>query len=99
MNEVIAILKSLGWEPHGHTDSETVRVPTSRAPVFGGIGGELRTFGGRLRFSQPGTNRRCTVGPRKVCVYEVDGREATAFRTFRTSDLDGIRAALDKPTE
>jgi hypothetical protein len=56
----IALLVAAGWVPAGQTQSETVRVPTSRSPVFGGIGGELHTFGGRPRFEKG--HKRATVG-------------------------------------
>ena len=72
---VIDALIRLGFEEHGTTESETVRVPTFRAPVFGGLGGELRTFGGRARFSLPDTDIRATVGPRTTFVYRVIPRD------------------------
>ena len=40
-----------------------------KAPVLGGMGGERRTLGGRMRYALPGTDLRVTVGPRTTNVY------------------------------
>lgn len=87
--EVVNVLTLAGWVADGTTAAETVRVPTTDSPVFGGIGGELRTFGGRERFAKG--ERRVTVGKRTVFFYTpikgglVDGKQ------FGTSDLNGIQ--------
>lgn len=65
------LLQAAGYLPAGHTESETVRIPTMKAPVFGGLGGEVRAFGGRERFALPDSPKRATVGKRTVCLYEV----------------------------
>lgn len=90
VDEVVAMLKGRGWRVNGHTPSETVRIPTMRAPVFGGIGGEVRTFGGRIRLEKG--DRRVTVGPRTTCFYRMDGRNAVEFDNVKTKDDDAIFA-------
>lgn len=89
---VVDVLLANGWTPAGHTESETVRIPTTRAPVYGGIGGEVRTFGGRARFAK-GERRRVTVGARTTCFYEVVDKKAQGFVSLRTKDIDRIKAA------
>jgi hypothetical protein len=69
VDETIAVLLDLGFAPAGETRLEHVRIPTMRAPVFGGMGGERRTLGGRVRYALPGTDLRVTVGPRTTNVY------------------------------
>ena len=101
---VVDALARLGFQPHGSTESETVRVPTARAPVFGGLGGELRTFGGRTRFILPDTDIRATVGPRTTFIYRVIPRdryqapEVVSLVTVDTADAteEMLRAAVEK---
>lgn len=68
-DEVIATLLDLGFVPAGETTEQIVRMPTMRVPVYGGLGGERRTLGGRDRYVLPGTELRATVGPRTTNVY------------------------------
>lgn len=99
---VINELTAYGWQPDGTTPTETVRVPTVEAPIFGGIGGKVVTTGGRQRFARPGTNYRVTVGKRTTFFYRVvkGGTEAIAhLRT--TGDVEQIMSTikeLSKPT-
>ena len=58
--------------------------------MFGGIGGEVRTFGGRIRLAKG--ERRVTVGPRTTCFYRMDGRQAVEFDNVPTKDEDAIFA-------
>lgn len=88
MEEIIAILIENGFEPYGATELAHIRIPTMRAPVFGGIGGELRTLGGRQRFKKG--ERRCTVGKRTTCFYRVKGRETSDFVNIPTKNVDAI---------
>lgn len=90
VQEIVAMLESRGWSVNGHTPSETVRIPTTRAPVFGGLGGEVRTFGGRIRLAK--NDRRVTVGPRTTCFYRMDGKNACEFDNVPTKDSDAIFA-------
>ncbi len=69
VDEVVATLLELGFSPAGETAEQVVRIPTMRSPVYGGLGGERRTLGGRARYALPGTALRVTVGPRTVNVY------------------------------
>lgn len=94
MKIVVDLFMSHGFVPDGKTMEETVRVPTMDAPVFGSSGGELRTFGGRSRFALPGTNVRCTVGPRTTNVYEVVDGQARFLGHCCTSDLAYVRTIL-----
>jgi hypothetical protein len=69
VDEVVGTLLDLGFAPAGETPLEHVRIPTMKAPVLGGMGGERRTLGGRARYALPGTDLRVTVGPRTTNVY------------------------------
>jgi len=93
---VVEALIAAGFVAAGHTDSEEVRISTSNSPVFGGIGGEVRKFGGRQRYSKPGTDMRVTVGPRTVNVYRVVKGTVSGFVGFDTRgiDLGKLREAL-----
>jgi len=96
---VIAELERAGFVPDGKTAEEMVRIPTMRSPVTGRIGGERRTFGGRARWSLPGTNLRCTAGPRTVNVYTVENGRTEFRGMFDTKGIDAakLRAALTPP--
>ena len=99
---VVEVLLLVGLEPDGQTATQTVRVPTVRAPVFGGLGGELRAFGGRRRYRKPDSALRVTVGPHTVCVYTVvEGREPVFLATYQTRsiNLDELRAVLNEQKE
>lgn len=83
------MLAAAGFVPDGATRAETVRTPTSRAPVFGGTGGEVRTLGGRARFRLPDTEVRATVGAQTVCLYRREGRGVMYLGegNYRTKDF------------
>lgn len=91
---VIEALISAGFVASGETRRETVRIPTTKSPLYGKSGGELATLGGRQRFERPGTNRRATVGKITTCFYEVDGREARNFVTMQTREVGHIMAYI-----
>ena len=99
--EVVDELLRLGLAPAGATREEVVRIPTMRSPVYGGLGGERRTLGGRARYALPGTDLRVTVGPRTVNVYFSRGGGKTEFllneRTKRIT-ADVLRAAIGAAT-
>lgn len=97
--EAAAVLSAAGFVPDGATREETVRVPTRKSPVFGGVGGELKTLGGRTRFKLPGTDFRATVGPRTVSVYRVERGEATSFSNFAAKEFTAadLAAATKRP--
>lgn len=80
---VFAALLAAGFIADGHTESETVRIPTRNCPVYGGIGGELATFGGRKRFRRG--EQFVTVGKRTICFYEKRDRKAYNFRSYPTN--------------
>ena len=85
---VIALLIAYGWQEDGATREETVRIPTIRSPVFGGVGGELRTFGGRARLRKG--DRFVTVGPRLVCFYRRGPDGPSDFDRVPTKDARRI---------
>lgn len=88
----VAALVEAGFVPAGETRSSQVRVSTGRSPVYGGMGGEARTFGGRSRFEKPGTAMRVTVGLRTVCFYEMLDGKAGAMENVPTKDTERVRA-------
>lgn len=79
VDEVVTMLLELGFAPAGETAEQVVRIPTMRSPVYGGLGGERRTLGGRARYALPGTDLRVTVGPRTTNVYFSRGGGKTEF--------------------
>lgn len=91
VNGVIELLNASGFVADGFTDSQTVRIPTVRSPVFGGIGGELATFGGRRRFKRD--SLKVTVGKRTTYFYRVMGKQLDPDfgKRFDTKDLEAIR--------
>jgi hypothetical protein len=87
VDEVVATLLDLGFAPAGETREEVVRIPTMRSPVYGGLGGERRTLGGRARYALPGTDLRVTVGPRTTNVYYSRGGKTEFVLNEKTRDL------------
>lgn len=86
MEIVISALLENGWAEDGKTVEEMIRIPTARSPVYGKCGGELATFGGRLRFAK--NDRKCTVGKRTTYFYDKINPENG--KAFNTKDIDGI---------
>ena len=89
IESVVAVLGEHGWLVDGQTAQQTVRIPTSRSPVFGGVGGKVATFGGRRRFRRGETF--CTVGARTVNFYERDERGPRNMRQAATKDIDRVK--------
>lgn len=87
VDQVVDVLVRAGFAQDGHTRQEHVRIPTTASPVFGGIGGERRTLGGRQRWVQSSTNLRATVGPRTVYVYTVVDGDTTTVAYLKTRDI------------
>ena len=79
VDETVVLLLELGFAPAGETAEQVVRIPTQKSPVYGGLGGERRTLGGRARYALPGTDLRVTVGPRTVNVYRSRGDSKAEF--------------------
>lgn len=97
VEEVVACLASAGFAEDGATRTEQVRIPTKDSPVYGKSGGELATFGGRMRFAKAGTRIRATVGKRTTAIYEISGPGLAGVRgiaSLETRDIERIRAAL-----
>lgn len=88
----IEALLAAGFEAAGETATQQVRIPTVRSPVFGGVGGELATLGGRPRFVKPGSTLRATVGPVTTCFYDVVDGKTNYRANLRTKDVAGIKA-------
>jgi hypothetical protein len=93
---VVDLLLQAGWVHDGRTREETVRVGTNTSPIYGGTGGELRTFGGRVRMvdhrsSEP--TRKVTIGPVTTYFYEILTNRVQNPKHLRTSDLGAIRLA------
>jgi hypothetical protein len=94
MEKVIEILEAAGWVADGRTQSDTVRVSTQAAPVYGGVGGEIRAFGGRLRFAKG--EQRCTVGKRTTCFYHVVNKIPADFINVKTKEIDKVKELVNK---
>lgn len=100
-DQAIQILLDAGFVQDGATAETTVRIPTVRSPSFNGgrSGGELAHFGGRPRFVLQDSNVKATVGQRTVNIYRSEGGGLEGVRGIahlKTSDLDGLKAALSK---
>lgn len=101
VDEAIAALLELGFAPAGETAEQLVRIPTARSPIFGGLGGERRTIGGRARYALPGTDLRVTIGPRTVNVYFSRGGGKTEFvlnEKTRQLTVPALRDAVTSAT-
>ena len=100
IQHIDAWLLQHGWEQAGRTRAETVRVPTQRSPVYGGLGGEIRTFGGRRRLRLPGTSGCATVGLHTTCLYRQErGRVSDMTRCpskALSEDISNDRARVDR---
>lgn len=101
VDEVIATLLELGFAPAGETTEQIVRIPTMRSPVYGGLGGERRTLGGRARYTLPGTDLRVTVGSRTTNVYFSRAGKIEFVLNERTKELDAkmLRDAITAATD
>lgn len=93
---VIEVLLGTGWTAEGRTPMKSVRVPTRRVPLYGKSGGEVRTSGGRARFSKGGS-RRVTVGKRTTCFYQMVGGKAEGFTIVESKDIARIRELAEAP--
>lgn len=82
---IVDALLAAGFVEDGETRSETVRVGTSASPVFGGSGGELRTFGGRARYRRGDVF--VTVGPRTVFAWREGAEGRRTIGRFSTGDV------------
>lgn len=93
---VINVLLELAFFPDGFTAEQRVRIPTTAAPVYGGIGGKLATFGGRQRFSKENCPIRVTVGKGTTNVYRVVNKQTEFIANLKTKeiDLDAFRQLL-----
>ena len=99
MVQVVSLLLQSGFREAGTTRVEQLRIPTTRSPVSGHgrnpPGGELTTFGGRLRFSRG--KQRVTVGRFTTSFYTtLEDTSRQPFQNFVTQDAEGIKAYLEK---
>lgn len=90
---LLPLLDEAGWLPAGATSPGAVRFPIMRNTVCVGAGGELRSYGNRLRFRKG--DFWLTVGPKKVCRYRVTAAGPRDFETVASSDLPAVRALLE----
>lgn len=84
-----------GFIAAGATDTETIRIPTQASPVYGATGGELRTMGGRARYTKPGSDVRVTVGPQTTNVYRVRNSKTEFLANLNTRDIEPEKFARD----
>ena len=99
MQKTIETLLSEGFSEVGLTKVEIVRVPTITVPVFGGSGGKLTKFGGRLKFEYPSTDIKVTVGKRTTSFYLQKGsgiEGVKGLKSFKTSDLPEIKKFIEE---
>jgi hypothetical protein len=89
--KAIEVVLAGGFVPAGETTTQTVRIPTTRSPVYGGAGGEIATFGGRQRFTKPDTDMRVTVGKITTYFYEVEKGETKGGISINTRETERIR--------
>ncbi len=91
----VEALVEAGYEPDGQTRTETVRTGSASNPVYGGIGGRIASFGGRMRFALPGQAARATVGKVTVALYDrgPEGKPEN-MRTLPTRETAQLREAL-----
>ena len=83
-----ALQDAEGWQENGQQETRSYRTTTPAFP------GSIITTGGRLRFLGP-DNRRCTVGKRTTCFFEMVNNEPANFRNYSTAkDLEKIQAEL-----
>ena len=95
MEAVTDATLAAGFTCAGQTDTETVRIPTQASPVYGGAGGELRTLGGRERFTKPGSDVRVTIGPRTTNVYRVVNGQTSFIANLQTRDIEPEQLTRD----
>jgi hypothetical protein len=98
MAAAVEALIEAGYAEDGHTRSETFRTGSAAAPIYGGIGGQISTSGGRMRFALPGSAARATVGKITIALYErsAEGKPVN-MRTLPTRDTVALRVALGLP--
>lgn len=92
--EIVALLESKGFVRDGETRSEVVKTLVQNDNVPSGFSPKLSTFGGRARFHLPGTDLRCTVGKRCVCIYRRGRSEDTHVPSTR--DTEKITQCLEQ---
>ncbi len=92
---VLDLLRAAGFVDDGVTREEAVRVPTRSVPLLGRSGGELATFGGRVRYAKPGTNVKATVGKRTTCIYRLADGTVQSSKSIDTAKLEDVRAAVE----
>jgi hypothetical protein len=89
-NTMIAILLNAGFGFSGKTRQEHVKFITKDSYP---LAGALATFGGRSKFRRG--DWRVTIGARTVSFYQVLEGQATNFRNFKTSDVEGVKKFIE----
>lgn len=97
---VVQVLLDSGFVADGATRTEHVRVPTKRVPLYGTSGGELATFGGRARFTVPGSGLKATVGDRTTYLYRVPegGGQVEGLAHLDTMDVEQVKVEVARVT-
>lgn len=90
MDEIIRELQKRGWAIDGRTQSKTVRIPTQRVPLLGKSGGELATFGSRIRLCRK--DLYVTIGKRTTFFYTKGVTGVVSKARVKTS-LQNVLAA------
>ena len=90
MDEIINELRKLGWSVDGRTSSKTVRIPTQKVPLLGKSGGELATFGGRVRLRRK--DLFVTIGKRTTFFYARSDTGVVSKARVKTSLQDVLAA-------
>jgi hypothetical protein len=96
---VVRQLLAAGYRACDATPTERVRIGTASAPVFGGVGGKLVTFGGRDRFRLRDSDQYATVGPRTTCFYRRDDNGTSDMESIPSSDDGAVGEAISRRTK
>ena len=80
----IKVLLDGGYIPDGEVRGEAYAIITSKSYPFAG---RLIEPLARIRLALPETNKRATVGPRVVCMYEIVNHAAVNFQNFPTKEF------------
>jgi hypothetical protein len=75
---LVRALLVAGWRENGHQQTQSFRIVTRASYPLAGA--EIKS-GGRQRWIGP-DNRRCTIGARTVCFFEMVDNAPANFRNY-----------------
>ena len=79
---IVRALLDAGWRENGYQMGGSYRTTSNGFP------GSIIKTGGRQRWIGP-ENRRCTIGPRTICFFEMVDNQPANFRNYSVKhDLD-----------